>query len=112
MTNPNIDLPSQRKYFDVSAIEDCKHSTYQPSKYYCGKHAPKRDKSLLQTFFLVLVVVLTVLVLNAVVDGLMPQKAQAKTIELRDCRTNAECERIYCSGEAMNYVQDKSICHD
>ena len=39
--------------------------------------------------------------------------AQAKTIELRDCRTNAECLQLYCAG-GTGYVQDSSLtklCH-
>ena len=92
--NPNIDLPSQRKYFDVSAIET----------------APVRPQNDLGARFLFILAVLGLLLGAWLLSH--PESAKAKTIELRDCRTNEECERIYCSGEAMNYVQDKSICHD
>jgi len=34
--------------------------------------------------------------------------AEAKTIELKKCRTNEECLRLYCEG-APNYVQDEKL---
>lgn len=92
MTNPRIDLPSQRKYWDITAIE--------------GRQKPKND--LWQRFAFIMALGLILLGAWAIANPV----AKAKTIELRDCRTNAECLQIYCSGEAVNYVQDKSICHD
>jgi len=34
--------------------------------------------------------------------------AEAKTIELKNCRTNAECLQLYCEG-APGYVRDEEI---
>lgn len=55
----------------------------------------------------IVVVVLTVFALNWMVDNFFTP-ARAQTIELRDCRTNEECLRLYCEG-APNYVQDEKL---
>lgn len=89
-------LPSQRKYFDVSAIET----------------APVRPKNDTMTRFLFVLAVLGLL-LGAWLWA-NPESAKAKTIELRDCRTNEECLRLYCEGNT-GYVQDSALtklCHE
>ncbi len=84
MTNRNIDLPSQRKYFDITAIEEAGDVYYMSgSKLYKYRQRPQND---LGARFLFILAVLGLLLGAWLLSH--PESAKAKTIELRDCMTN------------------------
>lgn len=68
----------------------------------------KRDNSLLETTFLIVLVILSVFVLNAVVDSFLPSTARAQVIELKLCRTNKECCELALEGNT-GYVREESV---